>query len=303
MKVAISFPSDPTIRHSMILDRQIGQGKFKVFLVKSSELNLQYALKVFSRDYALQEHWKRESKCMQKLEHSNIIKHIPIVSHNFRLNIILTEYTPNGDFFDFVTRGCLQHEMLIRTYFHQLIAGIEYLHSQNFAHLDLKLENLLLDENYILKITDFDQAQHVEEATLSTFGTTGYRAPEVREKRCKNLFAADIYAAAIILFAFKACELPFIESDDVKVDKVEFYDQFVNSNDEFWKEKETKIGKTNFFDQDFKDLINGMAKEDPAERFTFADIKNSKWFNGPTYTSEQLKTETEKIIQNIGNSQ
>jgi len=299
MKVAISFPSDPSIRHSMVLDRQIGQGKFKVFLVKSSDLKTQYALKVFSRDYALQEYFKRESKCIQKLEHPNIIKHIPIASHNFRLNIILTEYTPNGDFFDFVTKGCLQHEILIRTYFHQLIAGIEYLHSQNFAHLDLKLENLLLDENYMLKIFDFDQAQHIEDANQSTFGTTGYRAPEVREKKCQNLFSADIYATAIILFAFKACELPFIESDDANDEKVEFYDQFVNNNEEFWKEKEIKLGKSNFFDQDFKDLINGMAKKDPSERFTVADIKNSKWFNGPTYTPEELKNETQNIINSL----
>jgi len=299
MKVAITFPSDPTTRHSMIVDRQLGRGKFQVYLVKSPELNREYALKVFSREFALQEFYKRERKYIEKLEHANIIKHVPVLSHNFRLNIILTEYTPNGDFFDFVSKGYLQHEKLVRSYFYQLMSGLEYLHSQEIAHFDLKLENLLLDENYTLKIIDFDQAHHITEERRCSVGTTGYRPPEVIDNTCEDFFAADVYAAGIILYAFKACEFPFVESDDPKVKEVEFYDQFVERNEEFWKEKEEKLGKSNFFDKDFKELLNGMLCKDPKQRMTLQEIKNSAWFKGPVYTSEELQDEVKKIIENV----
>ncbi|RZJ37213.1 MAG: hypothetical protein EOO18_06165 [Chryseobacterium sp.] len=51
-------------------------------------------------------------------------------------------------------KGLLSHEMIIRTYFHQLIEGIEYIHSQGVAHLDLKLENIMLGDSFELKIID-----------------------------------------------------------------------------------------------------------------------------------------------------
>lgn len=299
MQVAVIFPSEPTIKQPMVFDKQLGEGKFKVYLVKSSTLNTQYALKVFSRDYTLRHHYSREKAAISKLDHPNIIKYVPILSHNFRMDIMLTEYTPNGDLFDFVTKGCLENETVIRSYFHQLIEGLEYLHDQGIAHLDLKLENLLLDINYALKIIDFDQAQSVTDEKLCAPGTTNYRAPELRSKTCKSFCPLDIYAAGVILFAFKVCEHPFEESDDDNVKEVIGYDKFVEKNEEYWKEKAEKKGDKDFFSPEFIELLNGMLKENPSERFTIDDIKKSKWYNGPTYTMDELRKEIEEVIAKL----
>ena len=62
------------------------------------------------------------------------------------------EYAKHGDFFDaLITHRVPFNETLIRTYFHQLIDAMDALHSKGAAHLDIKLENLLIGDDYTLK--------------------------------------------------------------------------------------------------------------------------------------------------------
>lgn len=59
------------------------------------------------------------------------------------------EYAPYGNFSKLMSKAKIYNdEKLTRTYFHQLVEGLEYLHSQDIAHLDLKFCNLLLGDDY-----------------------------------------------------------------------------------------------------------------------------------------------------------
>lgn len=61
-----------------------------------------------------------------------------------------------GDLFDYIfTVGRGLPEPIARYYFHKLIDAIQFLHNNNVVHRDLKLENLLLDTDFHLKIADF----------------------------------------------------------------------------------------------------------------------------------------------------
>jgi len=64
------------------------------------------------------------------------------------------EVARGGDFFAFVALGCLPENM-VRMYFKQMMTAIEYMHSQGVYHRDLKLENILLNEELSLMIGDF----------------------------------------------------------------------------------------------------------------------------------------------------
>jgi len=197
------------------------------------------------------------------------------------------ELAPFGDFADFLlNKRFFKDERLARTYFHQLIEGIEYLHSQNVAHMDLKLENLLLGADFKLKIADFDLAYVEGDRIIRGKGTCNYRAPELRERLCQNVKAADIFSAGIILFTFKTGGFPCLE--DTLVEGEDLYDLMMNEEEQFW-EVHSKIHKKKIrFDEDFKTLFKSLVKANASERASIEDIKKSKWYQGPTYTFEEL---------------
>jgi len=59
------------------------------------------------------------------------------------------EMAPYGDLTSLMLSSkIISDEKLVRSMFHQLISGIEYLHSQNIAHLDIKLDNLMIGDEF-----------------------------------------------------------------------------------------------------------------------------------------------------------
>lgn len=205
------------------------------------------------------------------------------------------EYASNGDFFNLIiNKRIVLTEILARTYFHQLIDAIEYLHSNGVAHLDLKLSNLLLGEDFRLKLVDFDLAYKTGDLFILSKGSKFYRSSEIIAGYCEDPLKADIFSAGIILFVFKAKGiLPHYEGDLCRGH--DLYGMLRNDIEGFWK-MHTMIQKSDeeFFDKDFKELFEGMVKSKPSERFSISKIKESSWFNGPIYNDEELKV---KMIQ------
>ena len=67
------------------------------------------------------------------------------------------EYASHGDLFDFVLAKPFE-EKLARYYMIQLLNVLDYIHTMNIYHRDLKLENLFLDNEFQLKVGDFGLA-------------------------------------------------------------------------------------------------------------------------------------------------
>ena len=98
--------------------------------------------------------------------------------------LLVLEYMSGGELFDILYYTNALSEVLARTYFHQLMAGVEALHSRHINHRDLKPQNLLLDKRYILKISDFGLSKIMspnEDGMMQTYkvGTRGYQSPEI----------------------------------------------------------------------------------------------------------------------------
>ncbi|RYX99953.1 hypothetical protein EON78_02240 [bacterium] len=121
-----------------------------------------------------------------------------------KISYTLMDYAPNGDLFEAVeTKRIPFNERLVRSYFQQIVTGVEAIHSNGAAHLDLKLENILLDNEFNAKIADFDMCYFPEDRRIMSRGTQNYRAPEIIKGNCQNAQAADVYSLGVILFLLK----------------------------------------------------------------------------------------------------
>ena len=283
----------------------ISKAKFPVYLVNSPAKNKLFALKVFGFENSEPHAYYRNEARFAVLNHPNIIKiaytedetSMPIKGKDKQVSCILMEYAPHGDFFDFVKsfKDNLS-EKLIRTYFRQLIEGIEYLHNNGVCHLDLKLENLLVGEDYQLKVADFDLSYMTGDTKVLTRGTRFYRAPELRASKCKNGPAADVYSAAILLFVLKSGGL-IPHAEDNLYQGIDLFNLMNTNTEDFFKKHCTIQQKSSsFFDSNFKELFTSMIKLNPDKRASIKDIKNSRWYKGPVYTKEELKTKVKRVF-------
>jgi protein-serine/threonine kinase len=96
----------------------------------------------------------REIAILEGLSHPNIVRLHEMVQTEHHIGIIL-EYASGGELFDHIlTHRYLKDQPACRL-FAQLVSGVGYLHKEGIVHRDLKLENLLLDRNRNIIITDF----------------------------------------------------------------------------------------------------------------------------------------------------
>ena len=93
----------------------------------------------------------------------------------------------------------------------QILEGLDYLHSNDIAHRDIKLENILLNSQKAIKIIDFGFSLITpKNRPLDIFcGTPSYMAPELIAR--KNYFGhlVDIWALGVMLFVFLSGRFPF----------------------------------------------------------------------------------------------
>lgn len=80
-------------------------------------------------------------------------------------------------------------------------------------HRDLKLENLLIDENLNLKVADFGFASYRNINALRSYkGTMSYMAPEIKEGKIYNGTKVDVFSLGVILFIMVQGFFPFKEA-------------------------------------------------------------------------------------------
>ena len=96
-----------------------------------------------------------------------------------------------------------------------MLSGLEHCHSNGLAHRDLKLSNLLINQDYDVKIADFGTAMIIEEGSEETVGTPAYMPPELywRPNAEYDSKAFDIYSCGIILFHLLTGSVPFPNAD------------------------------------------------------------------------------------------
>ena len=206
-----------------IIQRNLGEGHFgSVDLVISQKTNKLYAMKqIKSSIYKDQQKYlevEREIKLLENLNHPNIIKYFSSFRENNDLYIV-TEYVNGGCLYDLMKENIKQgkkiEEKKIWVLLIQSLGGLLYLHeNKKIIHRDIKPDNLLLDKNGDLKISDFGlSAVKSEEAdeNVKCHGTMAgaiqFMAPEVAGGE-KYGFKSDLYMLGLTFFLLMTNRLP-----------------------------------------------------------------------------------------------
>lgn len=202
------------------------------------------------------------------------------------------EFVDGFELFDWVCNTGAFPPAICRYYMKQMLQGLHYLHSKGLAHRDLKLENILLDDQFRIKFIDFGvttllKGKSNDGLARTVVGTLGYMAPEIIQERPYRADVVDLFAMGVALFTMYAREVPFAiaQPNDPKYKLIS-----TNRADLFWKAHSDRH-PPGFFSEEFKSLIGSMLAMHPENRLSIADIASHPWMNGEHATYAEVYAE------------
>ncbi|CAH10788.1 Protein kinase domain-containing protein [Caenorhabditis elegans] len=205
-------------RKGMDLDtsNKLGRGKYsKVYKAFDRNNNRVVAVKAIdTQELTTDVKMKflpRELSCWRKLKNPFVVGlHAQYEAQSM---IFLTmEYGSQGDLLRYVQEHGGIHEQKAGLFMSQLIRGLQFMHSINIAHRDIKLENIILFDNCV-KLSDFGFVRKMDESALSsTFcGSKSYSAPELLRGIVYNPFLSDVWSLGVVGFVMVTNRMPFDE--------------------------------------------------------------------------------------------
>ncbi|XP_072462548.1 cyclin-dependent kinase 7 [Notamacropus eugenii] len=242
----------------------------------------------------------REIKLLQELSHPNIIGLLDAFGHKSNISLVF-------DFMETDLEVIIKDNSLVLTpshikaYMLMTLQGLEYLHQHWILHRDLKPNNLLLDENGVLKLADFGLAKSFgspNRAYTHQVVTRWYRAPEL-------LFGARMYGVGVDMWAVGCIlaelllRVPFLPGDSDLDQLTRIFETLGTPTEEQWPgmcslpdyvtfKSFPGIPLQHIFSaagDDLLDLIQGLFTFNPCTRLTAAQALKTKYFSnrpGPT---------------------
>jgi len=246
----------------------IGTGKYgEIYLSKNLISGQNFAIKtqkkaILSEKQARIEALFNEIRILRKINHPNISKIYQVFEDDCSVFIVLEYVHSENNFIENILNGIPYSEDWVKKHFKGVIEGLKYLHENHIIHRDLKLENLVLNENEEMKIIDFGNATIIGKkgSSIGKTGSPGYMAPEVKNGKKYNE-KADIFSMGIILYYFLTGGKKLISERDL------------NGNYEFDIEDCMKLSK------EIRLLLNLMLQNDHEKRITAENMLKNDWFN------------------------
>ena len=248
--------------------KQLGKGSYgTVYVVRSKLDNNTYVMKKMELNHLKESQQKecyREVSILRKVSHPNIIKYYSSFLENESLCIIM-EYAELGDLYTLI-----KHYKRHQKYFEEIILwrialevlnGLEYLHTNNIIHRDIKCLNLFLSKDHHVKIGDLGVSTITSLGGMhcTRVGTPLYLSPEL-VKQVPYDFKTDIWSFGCSLYHLASLEPPFTGNNLI----------VLGNNIVKGRPKELP----GFYSNELKEFIGKMLTKKPDKRPTAKEAKN-----------------------------
>ena len=228
-KAAAGRPKHPVFNGTSEIIKSLGEGNTsKVYLTRNKNDGSFDALKILKEEFLRRDNDSilsvhNEITILKNMTHPNIVGMTgygdsgSVVKPSGReinnLVYISMEYVPGGLLFDLCQIMGAMGENVGRFFTTQLLDALEYMHTKRVCHRDMKLENILVDDQMNLKIADFGFACYKSIDTLKSYrGTFTYMAPEIKEGKVYKGTQIDLFSFGVILFIIIQGIFPFKEA-------------------------------------------------------------------------------------------
>ena len=208
--------------------RTLGRGASGfVQLAKRKKLNkFEVVTKYILKSRIYKENWINDNRygtipleisILCKLDHPNIIKVLEVFQDNDHVQMVMEKHGLGMDLFEFIDRQRrVVDEGLASYIFRQIVSAVSYLHANNIVHRDIKDENIVINENFQIKLIDFGSATYVVHGKkFATFcGTIDYCSPDVLLGNKYFGPELDCWTCGIALYTLVFSENPFFDAEE-----------------------------------------------------------------------------------------
>lgn len=300
-----SFPEENSIDNKYIILERKGKGATaNVYLVEDKNNKAKYAVKVLKE---ITPYFEKEIEILQK---------VSILKNPYIINLIhygegpvkksskpetnnqymVLDYASKGELFDYIycsEKGLDEkHAKLI---FHKILKGLQAIHNSGICHRDLKMQNILVDDNFNPKICDFGFGAKIigEDGSgrLNEFiGTPNYAAPEIFLHRPYDGVKVDIFSMGVVLLNLVTCRMGFVQA--TRLDKY-YRCIMAKKYNMYWNLVSDMIGNVS---EDLKNLYIKMVTFTPEQRPSIDDIFQDPWMKEVTSLDEKGYHELEHEV-------
>ncbi|XP_030578790.1 LOW QUALITY PROTEIN: hormonally up-regulated neu tumor-associated kinase homolog A-like, partial [Archocentrus centrarchus] len=201
-----------------LIGRKLGEGSFaKVREGLHAPTGEKVAVKVIDKRKAKKDSYvtknlRREGDIQQMIRHPNITQLLDILETENSYYLVM-ELCPGGNLMNRIYDKKHMDERETQKYIRQLVLAVEHLHRAGVVHRDLKIENLLLDEQDNIKLIDFGLSNCAgilgySDPFSTQCGSPAYAAPELLSRK-KYGPKVDVWSIGVNMYAMLTGTLPF----------------------------------------------------------------------------------------------
>lgn len=245
--------------------KYLGGGMSSVYLATDIILNREVVVKMIKADPLDKEksvrRFQREVESTIQLSHPNIVSVLD-VDETDEYHILVTEVVHGPDLKEYILKNSPLEIDEVISIAMMTLRGIEHAHDRGIIHRDIKPQNILLDKDGRVKITDFGIAKALSETRMTetnqVIGSVQYISPE-QAKGQNTDERTDIYSFGVMLFELLTGRLPYEAETAVSVALKHISEPFPDISDY----RDIPVG--------LKNIIMKCTEKEPVNRYRHAD--------------------------------